>query len=116
MTTPTEPPGRDGALLRYRVMAWVTGVLLILLVFVGMPLKYGAEREGFYSAVALSHGWLYIVYVAVTLQLGLRQRWGIGRLLLVMLAGTVPFASFVAERKVVAQVRADSRVPAGSTG
>ena len=33
-------PKIRGALTRYRVMAWVVGVLLAVLVLVGVPLKY----------------------------------------------------------------------------
>ena len=40
--------GRDvpAALTRYRVMAWIVGVLLIALVLVAVPLKYLGGIEG----------------------------------------------------------------------
>ena len=37
---PEDVPGIRGALTRYRVMAWLVGVLLVVLVVVGLPLKY----------------------------------------------------------------------------
>ena len=39
----TVSPKVQGALTRYRVMAYVVGVMLVLLVAVAMPLKYLAE-------------------------------------------------------------------------
>ena len=37
---PEDVKGIRSALVRYRVMAYVVGVLLVVLVLVGMPLKY----------------------------------------------------------------------------
>jgi integral membrane protein len=101
----------DGALLRYRVMAWVTGVLLLVLVFVAMPLKYIGDDDRLVRIVGVTHGWMYMVYIVTALILAYQARWRPGRTLLVLLAGTVPFASFVAERKVVAAARRE-RAPA----
>ena len=54
----------------------------------------------------VAHGWLFLVYVISTLILGARLRWPIGRYLLVMLAGTIPTMSFVAEHFVTRAARA----------
>jgi integral membrane protein len=93
-----------GDLQRYRVMAYVTGVLLLVLVLVAMPLKYLGDEEALVSVVGVAHGWVYLVYVLAAGVIAYRARWGLGRSLLVVLAGTVPFASFVAERRVVREL------------
>jgi integral membrane protein len=46
------------------------------------------------------HGFLYIVYLLNAVDLAFRCRWPLLRTVLVMLAGTSPFLSFVAGRKV----------------
>jgi integral membrane protein len=86
-------------------MAWVTGVMLLILVFVAMPVKYIGDDDSLVRIVGVAHGWLYIVYIITALTLAYQARWRPLRTLLVLLAGTVPFASFVAERKVVAIAR-----------
>ena len=86
-------------------MAWVTGVMLLILVFVAMPVKYIGDDDRLVRIVGVAHGWLYIVYIITVLTLAYQAHWRPLRTLLVMLAGTVPFASFVAERKVVAIAR-----------
>lgn len=107
-----------GVLTRYRVMAWVTGVLLLVLVFVAMPLKYVGDDDRLVGVVGVMHGWLYLVYLVVAFLLANRLRWPLGRTVLLLLAGTVPFMSFVAERRVVREVRrahpepADAAAPA----
>jgi len=89
-----------GALLRYRVMAYVVGVWLILLVLVAVPLKYLAHSPTLVRVVGPIHGFLYMVYLVTAVDLAFRARWSPVKTVLVMLAGTVPFLSFVAERKV----------------
>jgi integral membrane protein len=87
-------------------MAYVTGVMLLLLVLVAMPLKYGADVPGPVAVIGTAHGFLFMIYLVAALDLGVRLRWNPVRLVLVMAAGTIPFMSFVAERNVMRQVRA----------
>ena len=109
-------------LLLYRTLAYVTGVLLIILTC-GVPLKYLATDESgpqhagelITSVVGFAHGWLYMVYVVVTLLLSLRQRWSIAMTILVALAGTVPFAVFFAEHRVMELANAKAAAPEGAT-
>ncbi len=89
-----------GALTRFRFMAYATGIMLLVLVFVAMPLKYLADEPGPVDLIGPVHGLLYFGYVIIVLDLAFRRRWSLWRTVLVMLAGTVPFASFVAERRV----------------
>lgn len=95
-----------GALLRYRIMALVTGTLLVVLVFVAVPLNWWAHQHGPVAVVGTAHGFLFMVYLVTALDLGVRRRWPLVKLGLVMIAGTIPFASFVAERKITREVRA----------
>jgi integral membrane protein len=90
-------------LLAFRVMAYVTGVFLLVLV-TSMVLKYGFGNDAL-SWSAYAHGWLYMVYLVTVLLLGTALHWTPGRMVLVMLAGTIPVMSFVAERRVTRRVR-----------
>ena len=87
------------------MFAWATGVALLLLVLVAMPLKYLADSATMVRIVAPVHGWLYVGYVVTAFVVAYRLRWSPGRTVLLLLAGTVPFMSFVAERRVLRQVR-----------
>ena len=89
-----------GAFTRYRVIAWIVGVALVVLVLIGMPLKYLFHDGSVVAVVGTAHGWLYLLYLALTFDLSRRADWPLKRMLLVMLAGTVPFVSFYAERRV----------------
>jgi integral membrane protein len=99
-------------LIRYRVLAFATATLLIILVFVGVPLQVAAHRPAVVNDVGTVHGLLYIVYLFVAF--GLTKRLSIPRwqMALVLLAGTVPFAAFFAERKMTHRFEAANRIDA----
>ena len=98
-----------GALLRYRVVAWIVGVLLIVLFCIGLPLQFLAGHRGVDRYVGLGHGVLfYPLYLLATVDLAWRVRMPPVRLLLTLIAGTVPFLSFVAERQTTSWVSARS--------
>ena len=92
-------PAVRGALMRYRVIAYVVGVMLLLLLCVAMPLKYQADDLGAMNVIGPMHGFLYVVYLLGTFDLFRRVRWSFPRLVLMAVAGTIPFLSFYAERK-----------------
>ncbi len=93
------------ALRNYRITAWVTGIGLIVLVFVAMPLKYFFDTPGPVAVVGVSHGFLYMLYIVATLLLAERVRAKPLEALVVLLAGTIPIASFLAERAVTHRLR-----------
>lgn len=123
-----------GAAVFYRIAAYTTGVMLLLLV-AEMVLKYafnliayaggtmlrtgeanvftlaepGMVVDGFNVSIAvlIVHGWLYVVYLLATFILWSRMRWDLKQLILIALGGVIPFLSFVMEKKVHKQVVAE---------
>ena len=89
----------------YRVAAWVTGIGLVILVFVAMPLKYFFGQPLLVASGGMAHGFLYMAYIVITLLLAERCRWRPVDALVILVAGTIPLASFFAERRVTARVR-----------
>jgi integral membrane protein len=87
----------------YRALAYLTGVILVLFT-VEIVAKYGFGVEGL-EWIAILHGWVYMAYFLVTMYLGIQLRWTWRWLVPVVLAGTIPLMSFVAERQVVRRVR-----------
>ena len=94
------------ALVFFKVMAILVGIGLLVLCL-GMVLKYGYDKPGLSDFWDQKHGLLYMVYVGATANLGFKMRWSPGRMVAIMLAGVVPFLSFWAERKVAGQVQGE---------
>jgi len=95
-----------GALTRYQAIAWIVSVLLIVLVVIGVPLKYAGHHPGVAKWVGIAHGmFFYPLFLVLAIDLAWRVRMPPLRLLLTLVAGTVPFVSFVAERETTKWVR-----------
>jgi len=93
-----------GALARFRLMAILCGVNLLLLIFGYMPAKHIFDLVSTHQwmvFIPVAHGYLYIVYILAALQIGVQKKMPILTILALIAAGTVPFASFIAERRVV---------------
>lgn len=88
------------AFARYKVMAYVTGAMLLLLTF-EMVAKYlfngGAPVLGIW--VAIVHGWIYVVYLVTVFQVWSFMRWDLSRMAVLIAGGLVPLLSFIVERK-----------------
>jgi integral membrane protein len=96
----------SGALQRYRVLANVVGVVLVVFLLIAVPLRYLGGEPRLSETISPVHGFLYVVYLGVTVDLARRAGWSVVRTLLVGLAGTVPFLSFVVERRMTRDVEA----------
>jgi len=102
-----------GALLRYRAMAYVVGVLLVVLICVGVPLDHllaeGSmlQEAGVFITTYLGvlHGFLYMIFLVAAADLARRARFPLGFTAITLVLGTVPFLSFWAERMATERVR-----------
>jgi integral membrane protein len=93
-------------LAQYRVMAIVTGVMLLCLC-TAMIIKYGlgswldiAWAADLTKYVGIVHGWIYVIYLVTVLRSWATMRWGWGRLAALVFAGVIPVMSFIVERRV----------------
>jgi integral membrane protein len=90
----------------FKVMAFVVGVGLLVLV-AEMVLSYGFGMKGDENPLRWwpqPHGFIYMLYLVATALLGFRVGWSLTKMVLVMLAGCVPFLSFWVERLVAREV------------
>ena len=106
----------NGAILRYRIMAYLVGVGLMILVFIGVPLQYAANSPGVVKVVGPIHGALYIVYLLAAADLARRARFGLLQLAAMVCAGFVPLVAFVVERQVVRRLRREESVSLPNPG
>ncbi|WP_082487391.1 DUF3817 domain-containing protein [Leifsonia sp. Root112D2] len=131
-TRAVDIPKIPGALKWYQVSAYVTGIMLLLLV-AEMIVKYGfhyslyafgnhgalalvwwdptgtlptATGMDVSTAILIVHGWLYVVYLFCDFRLWSFMRWSGPRFLLIAAGGVVPFMSFIVEGIITKQVKA----------
>ena len=89
----------NAAVLRYRVMAYVTGVVLVVLCFVGIPLQV-AGHPAVANNVGVVHGILYIIYLVFAWILSRKLGLATKPTVIMLLAGTIPIMTFIVERWV----------------
>jgi integral membrane protein len=77
---------------------------------VAVPLKYLAGIPTPVTVLGTAHGWLYALFFLSAVDLALRAKWSLKGSALTVLAGTVPFLSFYAERTATRKTRAGERV------
>jgi integral membrane protein len=98
--------GVDSALLRYRIIALIVSVLLVVLFFIGLPLQYAAGIGGVDEIVGIAHRVFFDpLYILLTFDLGRRVRMHPVQILLTAAAGTIPLVSFYAERRTTKYMR-----------
>ena len=98
-----DPDPRLALVVRaYRALAYVTGTVLIILCFVGIPLQVFAGNLIIVKYVGTAHGILYIAYVIVAFVMTrlVRMKVASPGTVIVLLAGTVPVLTFIVERWV----------------
>ena len=86
------------AALRYRVMAYITGVLIIVVCFAGIPLQVAAHNTFIANDIGTIHGVLYIIYLIFAYILAQKLKMRMRPTLVLLLAGTVPIMTFLVER------------------
>jgi integral membrane protein len=125
--TPATPLPKTlpGALSFYRLSAYITGVLLLLLT-VEIVAKYGFGSEvemfgegGFVAlvpdgevqafnlsqAILIAHGWFYVVYLFSCFRVWSLLRWPFWRFLWLASGGLVPLLSFIIEAQATKIIR-----------
>lgn len=118
-----RPPDPDNdvraALRRYRVLAYIVGTGLIILVFIGVPLQYGANLPQVAQIVGPIHGAIYIIYLIGAVDLARRSSLKARQLLAIVLAGFLPFLAFIVERRITSVVEREleeTEEPTASSG
>ena len=101
-----KPDSIRSALKTYRVLAVAAGIALFILVL-EIVMKYVFHLTNvlteYWSPI---HGLIYFAYAVSIVNLGLKCRWPIVRIILNLLSGFVPLVPFVAERRVTASTEA----------
>ena len=84
----------------FRIIAFLEGLSYILLLFVGVPLKYFGNDVSLVKMLGMPHGFLFMAYVAFVIVLRFDNPWFKNHFILIALASIVPFGTFIVEHKL----------------
>jgi integral membrane protein len=86
---------------RLRLLGYLEGISLLLLLFVAVPLKYGANKPSMVHALGPVHGILFLWYIIQTLGIGVEQRWEFQKTTWkILVACIIPFGTFYIGRQL----------------
>lgn len=88
------------ALGRLRLVAFLEGTSLLILLAIAMPLKYIAGYPHAVRVIGMAHGILFILYVILLIQVVFELSWGWKKFVLAFFASIIPFGTFIADAKI----------------
>jgi integral membrane protein len=83
----------------FRVLGWFEGGSFLLLMFVGMPLKYLMGNPFAVKLLGMPHGILFIAYVLLANIIAEELNWSLKVRMYAFLAAVLPFGTFIFEHK-----------------
>jgi integral membrane protein len=87
---------------RLRIVGFLEGVSLLILVFIMVPLKYYFNEPAGTKVLGPIHGGLFLLFVFNALSVGVEQRWKFSTTTWkVLVACIIPFGTFYIDRKIL---------------
>ncbi len=83
----------------FKITSFLEGVSYILLLFVGVPLKYIGENDILVKGLGMPHGLLFMAYLLLALVIRKKANWDIKTTLIIMVASILPFGTFYVNKK-----------------
>ena len=83
----------------FRLIALLEGVSYILLLFIGVPLKYVGNNEILVKVLGMPHGILFMIYIILALYQQKNMKWNIKDMLIIMMGSIIPFGTFYVDKK-----------------
>lgn len=86
---------------RLRLVAFLEGSSLVLLVFVAMPFKYILEEPLLVEWIGMIHGVLFVFFMIAMTMEATEKEWKFKTILSVFLSSIIPFGTFYIDRKLL---------------
>lgn len=87
---------------RLRIIGFLEGISLLVLIFIAMPLKYCLHYPQAVQTLGPIHGALFVLFIFNTLSVGVEQKWKFAATTWkVLLACIVPFGTFYIDKKIL---------------
>lgn len=87
---------------RLRLLGFLEGLSLILLVFIAMPLKYLWQNPAAVKALGPAHGALFLIFIGYAFWLSIEKEWNFFRVTLkLFIASFIPFGNFWVDHAIL---------------
>jgi len=83
----------------FRIVSYLEGISYLLLLFIGVPLKYFGGNEILVKTLGMPHGLLFIAYILLAFFIKPEFKWNLKEFLFILVASVVPFGTFIVDKK-----------------
>lgn len=83
----------------FKIVAFLEGTSLLLLLFFAMPMKYFFQEPIFVKTIGMAHGVLFVVYIILAIMAKIELNWSFKKFSFICVASIVPFGTFYVEKK-----------------
>jgi integral membrane protein len=91
---------------RLRILAFLEGISLLILVFITVPMKYFFHNPVGSKIIGPIHGALFLLFLFNTLSVGIEHNWKFKTTTWkVILACFIPFGTFYIDKKILCKIK-----------
>jgi integral membrane protein len=91
---------------RLRILGFLEGITLLVLVFVAVPMKYFYNNPTVSKTMGPIHGAIFLLFLFNTLSVGVEQSWKFKTTTWkVILACFIPFGTFYIDSKILSKLK-----------
>ena len=83
----------------FKIVSYLEGISYLLLLGVGVPLKYLANDPSWVKALGMPHGILFMAYIILAIVVRQIKNWDVKTTIIVLLASVIPFGTFYIDKK-----------------
>lgn len=83
----------------FKIIAFLEGASLLLLLFFAMPMKYYFQEPIFVKIIGMAHGVLFVAYIILAIIAKIELNWSFKKTGIICLASVLPFGTFYVEKK-----------------
>ena len=83
----------------FKITSFLEGVSYILLLLIGVPLKYFGDNPIMVKSLGMPHGILFLAYVVLALLIRSEMKWDFKTTSAVLVASLLPFGTFYINKK-----------------
>lgn len=89
---------------RLRIMGFLEGISLIVLVFIAVPMKYWYDDASLTKMMGPIHGALFLLFLLNTFSAGIEQKWKVKTTGMILASCFIPFGTFYVDYKFLKNI------------
>jgi integral membrane protein len=83
----------------FRITSYLEGISYLLLLGVGVPLKYLAGNDVIVKSLGMPHGILFMAYIFLAIIIKQKMNWDTKTMIIVLIASVIPFGTFYVDKE-----------------